>query len=302
MTNNYKSILGVDSLYYALVTQDDADAYAAGTPAVLAPLANISVKPKTGIKTQYFDNKAMESLFSEGESEGEIEIQGLPLDVKATLLGKTWDATNGRMYEDGGVPPYVALGYRALKSDGSYKYYWYLKCVFAPPDEEASTKTESPDPKTTKLKLTALYTEYEFDVDGANNRSVKKVEGDTSITDFSATGFFSAVQVPSPGSPDAFTCTPDPADAEGSVTVTDNITLTFSNPIAGNAENGIVLVEDDGTIVACARTLNAARTVVTLNPTDSLSAATVYLIIVPGVTDIYGQTLADAVYDFETAA
>jgi len=302
MTNNYKSILGVDSLYYALVTVDNADAYAAGTPAVLAPLANISVKPKTGRKTQYFDNKAMESLFSEGESEGEIEIQGLPLDVKSILLGKTWDSANGRMYEDGGTPPDLALGYRALKSDGSYKYYWYLKCNFSPPDEDASTKTESPDPKTTKLKLTALYTEHEFDVDGVNNRPVKKVEGDTAINDFSATGWFAAVQVPAPGTPDALTCTPDPADAEAAVAVTKTITLTFANPLAGNAENGIVLITDAGVIKACARTLNAARTVVTLDPTTNLAASTVYLIIVPGVTDIYGQTLADAVYDFETAA
>ena len=121
MTNNYKSVLGVDMLYYATVT-DSSSAYTPGTPAYLAPLATISFKPKASTKTQYFDNIAMDSLFSEGESEGEIEIQGLPLDVKAALLGKTWDSANGRMYDDGGVvPPYFAVGFRALKSDGTYK-------------------------------------------------------------------------------------------------------------------------------------------------------------------------------------
>jgi phi13 family phage major tail protein len=301
MTNNYKSVLGVDSLYYALVT-DSADAYSAGTPAVLAPLANIAVKPKTGTKTQYFDNKAMESLYSEAESEAEIEIQGLPLDLKATLLGKTWDSANGRMYEDGGTPPYVALGYRALKTDGSYKYYWYLKCVFAPPDEEASTKAEAPDPKSTKMKLTALYTEYEFDVDGSNNRGVKKVEGDTSITDFDETGWFTSVQVPAPGTPTTLTCTPSPADAATGVTVSSNITLTFANALAAGSEDGIILTTDAGVVKACARTLNAARTVVTLNPSTDMASSTTYLVIVPGVVDVYGQTFADAVYDFTTAA
>lgn len=300
MTDNFKSVLGVDSLYYALVTGDDSSAYAAGTPAVLAPLASISFKPKTGQKTQYFDNKAMESLFSEGESEAEIEIQGLPLDKKAILLGKTFDAVNKRMYEDGGIPPYIALGYRALKTDGSYKYYWYLKCVFAPPDEEASTKTDAPDPKNTKMKLTALYTEFEFDVDGANNRSVKKVEGDSSITGFSATTWFAAVQVPAPGTPSAVTCTPSPADAATGVAVAADITLTFNNALASNAENGIVLTTVAGVIKACARTIDAARKVVTLNPSTNMAGATQYLVIVPGVVDIYGQTLADAVYDFTT--
>lgn len=299
MTNNYKSVLGVDNLYYALVTQDDADGYVAGTPAVLAPLASIAFKPKTGTKIQYFDNKAMESLFSEGESEAEIEIQGLPLDVKAELLGKTYDAVNGRMYEDGGMPPYLALGYRALKTDGSYKYYWYLKCNFAPPDEEASTKTESPDPKSTKMKLTALYTEYEFDVDGVNSRSVKKVEGDTSLTAFSETGWFSAVQVPAPGSPSALTCTPSPADGATGQSVSVSPTLTFNNALV-TGTTGIVLTKNDGAIVAGTITINAANTIVTIDPTTNLSAATKYLITIAGARSIYGQTFANTVYDFTT--
>lgn len=301
MTDNYKSVLGVDNLYFATVT-DSADAYTPGTPEYLAPLANIAIKPKASMKTQYFDNIPMESLFSEGESEGEIEIQGLPLDVKATLLGKTWDSANGRMYDDGGVtPPYFAVGFRAMKSDGSYKHYWYLKCQFSPPDDEASTKTDSPNPKSTKLKMTAIYTTYLFDVDGSNNRSVKKVEGDTSITDFDETGWFSAVQVPAPGTPDALTCTPSPADAATGVSVSANIALTFANPLAANSENGIVLTTAAGAVKACARTLNAARTVVTLDPTTNMSSSTTYLVIVPGVVDVYGQTLADTVYDFTTA-
>jgi phi13 family phage major tail protein len=301
MTDNFKSILGVEDLYYAEVTTDDVSAYAAGTPAILAPVANISIKPKVGTKVQYFDNKPMENLFSEGESEAEIEIQGLPLDRKAALLGRTWDAVNGRMYDEGGTPPYFALGYRAKKSDGSYKYYWYLKVMFAPPDEEAATQADAPDPKTLKLKVTALFTTYEFDVDGSNDRSVKKVEGDTSITAFDEASWFSAVQVPAPGTPAALTCTPSPADAATSVNVATNITLTFANALASGAEDGIILTTAAGVVKACARTINAARTVVTLDPTTNLAGSTTYLVIVPGVMDIYGQTFADTVYDFATA-
>lgn len=301
MTDNFKSILGVDNLYYAVVSQDDSSAYTVGTPAYLAPLAMIAIKPKVGRKTQYFDNIPMDSLFTEGESEADIEIQGLPLDRKAELLGKVWDAVNGRMYDDGGIPPYIALGFRAMKSDGSYKYYWYLKCQFATPDDEAGTKTDTPDPKPTKLKLTALYTIHLFDVDGVNTASVKKVEGDTSIAAFSSTGWFSSVQIPAPGTPSALTCTPSPADAATNINVASNITLTFNNALAGGAENGIILTTDAGVVKACARTIDAARKVVTLDPTTNMAGSTKYLVVVPGVTDIYGQSLADAVYDFTTA-
>lgn len=301
MPDNYKSILGVSDLYYAEVTQDDASAYAAGTPAILAPLANISIKPKFGTKVQYFDNKAAESLFSEGESEAEIEIQGLPLDRKAELLGRVMDAANGRMYDDGGTPPYFALGYKAKKSDGTFKYYWYLKVMFTPFDEEAATLADAPDPKSTKLKVTALFTTFEFDVDGVNNSPVKKVEGDDALADFDGSTWFDAVQVPAPGTPSALTCTPSPVDGASSVAVSASITLTFANPLASGSEDGIILTTAAGVVKACARTINAARTVVTLDPTTNLAASTTYLVIVPGVVDIYGQTFADTVYDFATA-
>jgi phi13 family phage major tail protein len=150
MTLNQKSYIGADNLYYALVTQDDSSGYVAGTPAYLAPFMSISVKPKTNSKVQYADNQPFDSLSSEGESEADVEITGLPSDLQATLLGKVWDNTNGRMYDNGATPPYVAIGYRAKKSGGNYKYYWYLKCQFSPFDEEAASETDSPDPKSTK--------------------------------------------------------------------------------------------------------------------------------------------------------
>ena len=104
-----------------------------------------------------------------------------------------------------------------------------------------------------------------------------------------------------PGSPPAFTLSSVPADAAAGVVVGSNITLTFSNALATGAENGIILTTDAGVPKACARTINGARTVVTLNPTTDMAAATDYLIIVPGVRDVYGQTLADTVINFTTA-
>jgi len=105
------------------------------------------------------------------------------------------------------------------------------------------------------------------------------------------------------GSPSAITCTPVPADAATGINVADDVTLTFNNALAAGAENGIILVRSDTqAAIACARTVSANRKVVTLNPGSSLTANKIYLIIVPGVTDIYGQAFADTVYDFTTAA
>jgi len=301
-SGEYKSTLGLRDLYYALVTQDDANAYAAGTPVYVAPLITASHAPASNSQTQYADDGPYDVMTSEGETKIDLETTGIPVQILAALLGKTYDAATGRMFDFGATPPDVALSFRAIKSNGSYRYFQYLKGKFSAPSEEQSTKTDTPEPKTAKITFTAVKTTYQFDLigDASLMDGVKRVVGDEDASGFSGMTWFSSVQVPVAGSPASFTCTPSPADAATGVAVSVSPTLTFSNPLAGNAENGIIITSVAGAPVDLARTINAARTIVTLNPNSNLSATTQYLIIVPGVTSIYGQALADTVYDFTT--
>jgi len=295
---DYTLMKGVDKLFYALVTQDDADAYAAGAPAALAPLKLAVQTPAANNKTEYFDNQPMFSFNAEGETKIKIDIARLPLDVQALLLGKVYDSANESLYDNGGTPPDLALGWRAKNSDGSYTLYWFLKGTFKPFDEEDATETDSPDPKGLSLELTAVRTIYQFDLDGSITDSVKRR---VSRKQSDVAAWFDAVQVPVVGSPDAFTCTPSPADGASSQATSVAITLAFSNPLAGGAENGIGLLrEDTEAAISVTRSINAARTVVTLTH-SALTAAKTYLITVNGVKDIFNQTLADSVYDFDTA-
>jgi hypothetical protein len=74
--------------------------------------------------------------------------------------------------------------------------------------------------------------------------------------------------------------------------------LTFNNKIASEA---ITVIEDDGTIVAAAKSWDATGKILTIDPTVNLDAATTYLVAVNGVIDIYGQALAAAAKNFTTA-
>lgn len=301
MGSNYKSVVGVDSVYYAVVSQDDASAYAAGTPAYLAPIMTISQAPATSQKTQYADNQPFDVMTGEGETKLDLEVTGVSLETLATLLGKVFDGDTDRLFDNGGTPPDVALGFRSKKSDGEYRYFWFLKGKFSAPSEEFATQTDTPDPKSTKLVFTAVRTIYQFDL-GSINDSVKRVAGDTNDTDFSETGWFTTVQVPVAGSPDALTCTPSPVDGAISQAADVTITLTFNNVLTGGAEYGIGLLKaSTEAAVSVTRSINAARKIVTLAHAD-LDASTTYLITVNGVRDVFGQSLADVVYDFDTAA
>src|SRR5687767_537914 len=99
----YKSVVGLRDLYYALVTQDDASAYAAGTPAYLAPAMSASQQPASNTKTQYADDGPFDTMSSEGETKINLEATGIPLDVLAIILGKEFDAATGRMFDNCGT-------------------------------------------------------------------------------------------------------------------------------------------------------------------------------------------------------
>jgi phi13 family phage major tail protein len=305
MTTNNKSFVGVDNIYYALVTQDDANGYVAGTPAPLAPAMTITQTPKTNSKVQYADNQPFDSMVSEGETEMDVEITGIMLDALATVLGKPYDLTNGQMSDNGGTPPDIALGFRAkrrpINGVTHYRYYWFLKGTFQTPVEEQSTETDTPDPKSTKMKFVAIRTIHQFALPGSITDSVKRQVGDTSDPAFTtASTWFNDVRVPVVGSPSALTCTPSPADAATGVAVSVSPTLTFNNALRTGV-SGISLVSVAGVVIAAAITIDADNKVVTINPNSNLSASTQYLIVVSGARDVFGQALALTAYDFTTA-
>lgn len=299
-----RSVVGVDSVYYALITQDDANGFVVGSPAPLVPAMNLKSTPNSSAETQYADNGPYDNVGSEGDTELELEAPNWPESVLAALKGAVYDSATGRVFDnaDPAQAPYFALGYRFKKSNGHYRYRWYLKCRLVPPGEEGASQGEKVQLKTQTVKIKCLKTIYKWALNGSVTDGVKRVHGDQDADNFSATGWFSAVQTPVIGSPASFTLTASPADGATGVAVAANIILTFSNALVYGSENSIILVRADTQApIACARTIDAARKVVTLDPVSNLTAAKQYLVIVAGLTSIHGQVLADTVVDFTTA-
>jgi len=304
-SNEYKSTVGLDKLYYALVTQDDANGYEVGTPKYMAPTATVKVTPAVSSETQYMDNIPFDEITTEGKSDLEMELSNLPSSVRAEITGKIFDAVSGRVLDNANPAdaPFVAIGFRSKKSNGSFRYYWYLKCRCQEPADEAATESDKPSPKTVTLKVSALKTVHPFDLlgDASKMDGVKRVYGDADTTNFDEANWFNAVQIPVAGTPIASPLlTSSPVDGASGVSVSTNVVLTFTNPLQDGAEKGIALV-DNGLLVTLARTINADRTVVTLDPYSDLSAASDILVVVHDVMDIYGQSLTDMTISFTTA-
>lgn len=304
----YQPQVGLDSLYAALVTKDDATGYTAETPEYFAPAVNASAEPTTGLETFYADNKAFVVLTSEGETKITLDTSNIPIAILAKYLGKKFDVTTGRMYDEGGgaVPPDAALSFRSEKANGKNRYFQYLKGKFSVPKDESATIRDTKEPKPNQIVFTAVNTVYKFDVGSGVMKSIKRVVGDEDSDAFSGTSWFSQVQVPAVATPDALTLSSSvPAhNATGiAVAAATDRTLTFSNALQNTAINGVSLhLASDGSLVALAATypsLDASKKIITMRSNAALTALTAYLMVYH-VTDIYGQVLKGAV-KFTTA-
>lgn len=177
--------IGMKDLYYAKLTKDDNTGVTYEAPVLISGAISAKISPKSDTQTLYADDGAFETATQLSEISVELEIADLPLTVQAELLGHT--VSNGVLEaKSTDQAPYVAIGWRSLKSNGKYRYYWLLKGKFEIPDDESQTKEDKTKFQTSKIKGTFVARIY----DGK-----WKMVGDEDEQGFSATGWFSDTKI-----------------------------------------------------------------------------------------------------------
>ena len=139
--------IGLDKLFYAKITedQDGNETYATPTPLAKAMTADLSVELAEA--TLYADDGAAEIVKEFKSGTLSLGIDDLGAAIASDLTGSTID--DGGVVisaaEDGGTP--VAVGFRAKKANGKYKYYWLYRVKFGIPATNLATRgTASPSP------------------------------------------------------------------------------------------------------------------------------------------------------------
>ena len=72
------------------------------------------------------------------------------------MLGQSTDGAGVTWASGSDVAPYVAIGFRAAKVGGVYRYIWLQKVQFAIPSESFETKGESISFKTPEIEGTFM--------------------------------------------------------------------------------------------------------------------------------------------------
>lgn len=199
MEKQYGEFVGVEDLHVAKVTADTEAAYTAGTPEYFAPTAEISIANNVNNAPQFYDNVAGFNYVSEGVSSLTLTVSGVPAAKMAEYLGKDYDETTGRVYDDGQPnPPEVALSFSFNKGPDGKRFYQYLKGTLSGGEEVGTSKADgNVTVHTYQLTFTALNTTHKWTI-GSVLKSLKRIFADTTDDNFTgAATWFNAVQVPS---------------------------------------------------------------------------------------------------------
>lgn len=138
--------LGLRDLYYAVCTEKEADGNVTeeyGEPKKMADIMTAELSVSTADATLYADDVLSESATEFSSGSLKLGIKDLTPEVLAECLGQLVDKNKVVWAGKDNEPPYIAIGFRAPKKGGKFKYVWLLKCKFKIPSEKYETKGES---------------------------------------------------------------------------------------------------------------------------------------------------------------
>jgi len=187
--------IGLDMLYFAKITEDENGEETYGTPEKLAKAISADLSVELVEAILYADDGIAEIVKEFGNGTLSLGIDDIGSAVASTLTGATIDS-NGVVIsasEDGGEP--VAIGFRAKKSNGKYKYFWLYKVKFGIPATNLATKGESITFSTPTIEGTIMRRNK---VDGRNKHPWKAevTEGDTKVSAETITNWYKSVYEP----------------------------------------------------------------------------------------------------------
>ena len=188
--------IGLDKLYYAKITEDENGNETYATPVQLAKAMNADLSVELAEATLYADDGAAEIVKEFKNGTLSLGVDDVGASVASDLTGATIDA-NGVVVstsEDGGDP--VAVGFRAKKSNGKYKYYWLYRVKFGLPATNLATKGDSITFSTPTIEGTILR-RNKVDGNGKHPWKAEVTEGDSAVTADTITNWYKEVYEPS---------------------------------------------------------------------------------------------------------
>ena len=187
--------IGLDRLYYSKITEgaNGDETYAAPVSLAKAMQADLSIELAEA--TLYADDAPSEVVKEFKSGTLSLGIDDIGKTTAEDLTGAQID-DNGVVIaasEDGGDP--VAIGFRAKKSNGKYRYFWLYRVKFGIPATNLATKGDSITFSTPTIEGTVLR-RNKLDQNGKHPWKAEVTDGEADVPASVITGWYTQVYEP----------------------------------------------------------------------------------------------------------
>ena len=148
------STIGLDRLVYARITEDADGNETYGAPKTLAKAMDADLSVELAEATLYADDGAAEHISEFQSGKLTLGVNDVGRAVACELTGAGVD-DNGVLIsggEDAAEP--VAVGFRARRAKGTYRYFWLYRVLFKLPSTSLETKGDNITFKTPSIEGT----------------------------------------------------------------------------------------------------------------------------------------------------
>lgn len=186
--------IGLDKLFYSTITElDGIETY--DPPKVLAKAIKADLSVELIEAILYANDGAAEVVKEFKSGKLSLGIDDIGTAVAEELTGAVAD-DNGVLIsgsEDIGAP--VAIGFRAQKANGKYRYFWLYRVIFGLPATNLQTKGDSISFQTPTIEGTVMR-RNKLDASGRHPWKAEVTEGDSGVAPSTITEWFTEVYEP----------------------------------------------------------------------------------------------------------
>ena len=190
--------IGLDSLFYSKITQDENEMETYTPPVSLAKAIKADLSIELAEAVLYADDAATEVVKEFKSGKLSLGVDDIGRVAAADLTGAATD-TNGVLISSGGdIGEPVAVGFRAKKANGRFRYFWLYKVKFAVPATNLQTKGDSISFQTPVIEGTVML-RNRLDENKRRPWKAEVTEGEQGVEAKTITNWFSEVYEPEYG-------------------------------------------------------------------------------------------------------